>query len=310
MNSDLETDSQVPQEPDQNQQQKYPDRGNNKGLIGNIIKPKNTSDNSSPSTNQNQLQEITGQIKSATKSITGKLKDLFLSKDEPTQQIAPEKKNPADNYPDPTFIDKKYQDKTYQIPLNYLNNKSSPENFHIPPYDLNAEYKILFLMFQKVKDPYEIFSFRAMLDYINDKNLLNARDQYGNTLLMYAVRYKNNPAVKSLLSNGANPNVCNASGICPIHIAIFNKEYKIFDFLIKSYTDLTIKTPDNIDPLLYSIYGNNFYAFKALINHKSYSMLTKKDYEFLLKVVSDSQNENQNSDIYEYLLRKIEESQT
>jgi len=312
---------------------KYPDRGDNKGLVGDlfgILNNKNNADKSSiENTNKKQdnkqskdsfdldnfINETDSKQKNdsdnsvgnffttVTSAITKKISDIFAEKkqEQPAKQI--HKDNLANKYPDPTFFKIKKQDYEYKIPVQFLNDKKDPKNDHIPLVDEDKDYKILYLLFQKIKTYTQNGEILAMLEYIQNKNLVNIPDEYGNTLLNYSVRFNNSQSFNMLINYGANPNICNNSGICPIHIAIFNHQNYFFDILLKVNAKVDIKDKNESDAMLYSIYGGNLYAFLKLIDIPPYVNMQKNDLQYLLGIANDSEN----YEIYLDLKRRVED---
>ncbi len=301
------------------------DRGNNKGLIDSLknalasgsdgkkaepsssknvksIKMKDTFTSNAPDLQPPSIndadEKINGKIESEKTdgifaNIVNKVKDFFtLSDDTGVRQAKPlRKKSLADLYPDPRFKKADITDTKYSIPLVLLNDKTNPENSHIPSFDNHEDLKILFLMFKNIKNLDRIDSLKAMLDYIKNNKLIDTQDQYGNTMLNYATRYNNIQAFYLLIDAGANPNLCNASGICPIHTAISNFQHSIFNILLQTHTKYDLMDRKGFDPLLYSIHYGNLYAFKILINLEPYkSKLGCSDMKYLRGIAKEGEN--------------------
>ena len=319
---------------------KYPDRGNNPGLVGDLMGILDNSDvkskeNVDSKESKKKKQEKIKMEKSIPYQITNEdiinqsidPVDLTMPKDEDKkpsfwskflnaisektsnivssfaskEEVKIEKPKPkfnlADTFPDPTFYKIQKTDKFYKIPISILNDKTNAENLHIPSVDLSQDYKVLYLLFEKIKEDKQHQEIRAMLEHLKNKNLINKRDQYGNTLLNYAVRFNNLQSIHALIDYGANPNICNNSGICPIHLAIFNRQDYIFDLLAKAHIKYDLKDIYGFDPLIYSIYSGNYYAFIKLLQVSPYLDLRKQDFEYLLSLAKDGEN----YEIYEYI---------
>lgn len=188
--------------------------------------------------------------------------DLLHSKKEapPTQNVEPkEEKNPAEDFPDPLFFDAKYKSGTSEYSLLYLyNDKSSPENQHIPPIvDLSYIIDNIFTMIANYDNTADILLMIDALQYRNDINI-NKQDRYGNTLLHYAIRYHNRPVFDKLLSTRTiNPNICNNAYICPLHLAIYKNDiYEIQSLLIFG-ADIFYQNDRFEMPLIIAIKLNN-----------------------------------------------------
>ncbi len=313
------------------------DRGNNTGLLGGLAKALTEKDeddkkqNIKPSPNPSQSPQGDTEIdakksgfvipsldegsRARTSSdandgifarITKKIRRFFSSQQEEKPVVKALKKTGiADSYPNPTFKKADITDTKYQIPLVLLNDKTSPENAHIPSFDNHEEMKILFLMFQNVKNLDRIEHLKAMLDYVKNKRLINTQDQFGNTMLNYATRYNNIQAFYLLIDGGADPNICNKSGICPIHIAISNFEHDIFNILLQTHTKYDLVDRKGFDPLLYAIYHGNFYAFKVLMSLEPYrSKLDCGDMKYLKNLAKDGENVKIYSFVKDVILRQ------
>ncbi len=311
------------------------DRGNNKGLLGGLAKALIEKDddekklNNDPNTtglkqdnieidykkNGFKMPSLDEDSRAKTSNnqndgiftrITKKIRRFFSSQKE-EKPIAKELKKTsiADSYPAPTFKKADITDTKYQIPIVLLNDKTNPENAHIPSFDNHEEIKILFLMFQNVKNLDRIEHLKAMLDYIKNKRLINTQDQFGNTMLNYATRYNNIQAFYLLIDGGADPNICNKSGICPIHIAISNFEHEIFNILLQTHTKYDLMDRKGFDPLLYAIYHGNFYAFKVLMSLEPYrSKLDCGDMKYLKNLAKDGENVKIYSFVKDVVLRQ------
>ena len=145
------------------------------------------------------------------------------------------KKNPADDFPNPLFFDAKYPKTLREETLLYIyNDKSFNENLHIPPIiDLSYIVDTMFTMISNQDNTAEMLLMIDAIQARTDINI-NKQDRYGNTLLHYAIRYHNRAVFDKLLSTRAvNPNVCNNSYICPLHLSIYKDDaYEIKNLLI------------------------------------------------------------------------------
>jgi len=303
---------------DSKQIPKYPDRGANKGLVGGLLNVLNEDETGQAKESQvvevktNETKKVSDLKVNLTEEKSGgffdKLKQIAKSagsffssgdkKSDPKQEVKPAKKtNAADNFPNPTFYKINKTDKFYKIPISILNDKTNVENLHIPTIDISEDYKILYLLFLNIKGESKQEQIRAMLDYIKNKNLINMPDQYGNTLLVYAVRFNNLQSFHSLMEYGANPNVCNKSGLCPIHLAIFNHQNYIFDLLLKANTKYNLVDMNGFDPLIYAIYAGNGYAFHKLLELEPYNNLKASDFGYLLQFAEQGEN----YEIYQFI---------
>ena len=99
----------------------------------------------------------------------------------------------------------------------------------------------LHLISTKVND-FSIINTKAIQDSIElilqDGLDVDARDNFGNSPLHYAVRSSNHPAISSLLMNGADPNIKNiVNDSTPLHNAAAKGDKKILDILLMNQAD-------------------------------------------------------------------------
>lgn len=61
---------------------------------------------------------------------------------------------------------------------------------------------------------------------------MNQKDEYGNTLLIYAIKYTNIDCVELLLKFDIDPNITNNDGISPLLCAVKNENISIILLLL------------------------------------------------------------------------------
>ena len=71
---------------------------------------------------------------------------------------------------------------------------------------------------------------------------LNKRDEFGDTILMMAVKKNHYDIVKILLDNGACPDIFNFHGYTPLIIAAFNENVEIVELLMEHGSDVSSKS--------------------------------------------------------------------
>jgi hypothetical protein len=235
--------------------------------------------------------------------ITQKIrKALFTSNPKPKQVVQPKKPPkkapiPEDNsYPKPFFEDVSYEKNTSEIPMWIYEYKMNGQNKHLPLPDTEKEYAIYYNIFQLVRIPSK---YDELVKYVQASTELNHSDKFGNTPLLYAIRYQNNPAVKLLLYSHADPNICNNAGICPIHLVSFIGDMELFRVLLQNNADYSKKDNNQIDALLYSLYGGNMEIFTLLFNRDEYAKkINLNDLDVLIRLAFNSENMR----IYRYLV--------
>lgn len=271
------------------------------GLMTNIVEGLQST-NLIPGTNKsvtnvvNDSQSVLSKGIGAIRTGFTKLFSFGAETDPTPQTIAPppKPKSAASAYPNILFEDVKYYNKnTTMIPITLHNDKSNPENRHIPPYNQDAIYIAYFHLFEYAKDVTSLYKFSKVADVIDN---FDVYDVYRNTPLIYAVRYNNLHAVKIFLYKRANPNICNKKGICPIHLAAFNGQSYIYLLLKDSHANLAQPDSYNITPLMYALYGGNFNIFKDLLTSGAYRINRK----MLIEIANIAYN-NENIQIYTYI---------
>lgn len=241
-----------------------------------------------------------GRILSTIKKRFTKLKKIVVKEEvQPVRQE--DTRYPIEpQYPEPFFDDIKYRKDKFRedVPIWIFNDKSSPENRHIPVYDLDQKYKIYYSIFKYVKNIY----YRNHLIRASEvADTLDFYDEYGNTPLIYSIRYNNVFATKLLLARKANPSICNKNQICPVHLASFNGSNDILDLLLVNGVDLAQYDSEGIDSLIYAIYGGNFDTVMKLLDFEPFTTLNKDDMKYLAGIAYEAENIK----IYQYFLQQI-----
>ena len=119
----------------------------------------------------------------------------------------------------------------------------------------------LHLISTKVND-FSIINTNAIHDSIElilqDGLNVDARDNFGNSPLHYAVRSGNHPAIFGLLRNGANPNIQNiVNDSTPLHNAAAKGDKKILNILLMNQADPNIINKFGKKPIDYYKQFNN-----------------------------------------------------
>jgi len=195
--------------------------------------------------------------------------NIFSDKTEEVTDAQTEKAkkiNPAERFPDPFFYDAVYQKKeNTTVPIWLYNDKTNYENNHIP---MLFHYKyIIDDIFSIMRDPERTAEIILLIDTLakrNDVNL-NKQDKFGNTLLHYAIRYNNKAIFHQLLeTNGVNPNVCNYSYICPIHLAVYKQDSDEISQLVNYGVDLKYSNDRFEMPIIIAIRLHYYTAIYTL----------------------------------------------
>ena len=207
----------------------------------------------------------------AKKGFFAKLLDkvnIFANKDDDKQEVVVKEKksNPADKFPDPLFYDAIYSKNKYQkMPIWIFNDKSSYENNHIPPV-FNYKYIVddIFPMMRDSQRTPEVILLIDAIAGMSDVDL-NKQDKFGNTLLHYAIRYNNISVFQKLLStNAVNPNVCNYSYICPLHLSVYKQSDEEISQLVNYGADLRYSNDRFEMPIIIAIRLHHYNAIYTL----------------------------------------------
>jgi hypothetical protein len=181
-------------------------------------------------------------------------------------QKAPKKDvDPAKSFPDPLFYEAKYDMKRKFITYAYLyNDKTSRDNNHIPKlknYDIYSELFSLAKASSKQSRFYELFH-----SLVSDPSFnINEKDEFGNTLLLTAMRNGNYNVFFFLLNKDANPSICNKKNVCPTHLALYADNLVLLKALLEKNVNIRITDKDNMSPLQYAIYENKKEIFDLLL---------------------------------------------
>jgi hypothetical protein len=71
---------------------------------------------------------------------------------------------------------------------------------------------------------------------------LNKRDEFGDTILMAAVKKSHYSIAENLLFAGASPNIFNCRGYTPLMTAAFNENVKIVELLMENGANVLIES--------------------------------------------------------------------
>jgi hypothetical protein len=117
--------------------------------------------------------------------------------------------------------------KTQNIPAYvYINNPQLPEPLYMSQL-VSGAFKAI-----------QIGNIDALHALIDNYDLINSKDKFGNELLTTAVMFRRNSMAKFLISKGANINAANQYGTTPIIMAAINENHEIAEFLIKQHCNL------------------------------------------------------------------------
>ena len=232
--------------------------------------------------------------------------NIFADKEEVKQEIVekPKKVNPADKFPDPLFYDAIYKKSKYQkAPLWIFNDKSSYENNHIPPI-FNYKY-IVDDIFPIIMDAQRTPEVILLIDAIAGRGDvdLNKQDKFGNTLLHYAIRYNNMPVFEKLLSTDAvNPNVCNYSYICPIHLSVYKQSSQEISQLVNYGSDLKYSNDRFEMPIVIAIRLHYYNVIYTLARKHKEKGVTINEIDYIIFTAKQAGIPNIADELYKFFM--------
>jgi hypothetical protein len=189
--------------------------------------------------------------------------------DELTKKNKPTKKKKvvdlAKSFPDPFFYDAIYTKDTKFIAYAYLyNDKTNKDNDHIPKLKTYNAIKELFDIAKSEKGHdkfYELFKASKQDKTFN----INQTDAFGNTLLLTALRNGNLEIFLFLLSQNANPNICNNNNICPIQLAVYSNNIDATKALCVKGVNIRVRDNNGILVMQYAIYQRQIKIVQILL---------------------------------------------
>jgi hypothetical protein len=171
----------------------------------------------------------------------------------------------AKSFPDPLFYEAQYDMKSKFITYAYIyNDKTNRDNNHIPKlknYDIYSELFSLAKASSKQSRFYELFHSLVSESTFN----INEKDEFGNTLLLTAIRNGNYNVFFFLLNKDANPSICNKKNVCPLHLALYADNLILLKVLLEKNVNIRITDKDKMSPLQYAIYENKKEIFDLLL---------------------------------------------
>jgi ankyrin repeat protein len=205
-----------------------------------------------------------------------------LQKQERRTRKLTTKQNPASLFPDPFFYDAIYKEKNKFITYLYIyNDKSNRDNNYIPKivsYNMMQELFLLAKSSQKISKFYELFHASR-----EDKTFnINAVDEFGNTLLLTALRNGNFEIFFFLLTQNANVNICNKASVCPIQLAVYSNNINAVQAMCEKNVNINVRDKNGLLVMQYAIYQRNIEVFNLLLaRYLKYSPNQKERIELI-----------------------------
>lgn len=223
---------------------------------------------------------------------------------QPEQTEPIKEENPANKFPDPIFYDSIYPQKP--IAYSYLalhNDKTYYENHHIPPV-LDFSYVIddLFEMIPYYEKTSELITIIDSIQNRNDINL-NKQDKFGNTLLHYAIRFHNNAIFKKLLlTRTIDPNICNYSYICPIHLSIYKDDISEINSLVNYGANLQYANDRFEMPIITAIKIHHLNSIYALAQKHKEHGISMSELDYIIFTAKEEGLESVSRDLYLFFM--------
>lgn len=212
--------------------------------------------------------------------------------------------NPAEKFPDPIFYDAIYpQIPTEESLLWVYNDKSYYENQHIPPI-LNYAYIVddLFKIIPYYDRTPELLLILESIQNREDIDL-NKQDKFGNTLLHYAIRYHNRSAFEKLLmTRKVNPNICNFSYICPIHLSIYKEDTYELNRLITYGADLHYSNDRFEMPMITAIKLHHIDAVYTIAKRHKEKGISNNEIDYIVFTAKEEGLDSLAKDLYLFFM--------
>jgi len=116
---------------------------------------------------------------------------------------------------------------------------------------------------------------KAIPIFAANKQLLNAKDTYGNTPLILAVFGGHSHACEALLKAGADPSITDKNGHDALHIAARLGNYYVFDCFVANKQLLNAKDTDGLTPLMHAASEGHPKVCEALLKAGADLSITK-----------------------------------
>lgn len=195
----------------------------------------------------------------------------------------------AKNLPDPLFYDAIYNQNNKFITYAYVyNDKSNKDNAYIPKvynYKIEAELLKLAKSTNERSKFYELFNTSR-----EDKTFnINFTDQFGNTMLLTAMRNKNFEIFYFLLTQHANPDICNKANICAIHIAIHAFNFNLVKAICDVEGEIRMKDLNGVSPIEFAIFNDLEDIFDILLKRYLKYPINKQERLAMLEFANNAQ---------------------
>ncbi|MDA0617293.1 MAG: ankyrin repeat domain-containing protein, partial [Proteobacteria bacterium] len=205
---------------------------------------------------------------------------------------------------DPIFYDAIYpQISTDESLLWVYNDKSYYENHHIPPI-LNYNYIVddLFKIVSHYDRTPELLLILESIQNREDVDL-NKQDKFGNTLLHYAIRYHNRSVFEKLLmTRKVNPNICNFSYICPVHLSIYKEDTYELGRLITYGADLHYSNDRFEMPIITAIKIHHIDAVYTIAKRQKEKGLSNNEMDYIIFTAKEEGLDSVAKDLYLFFM--------
>ena len=124
----------------------------------------------------------------------------------------------------------------------------------------------------------------------NDKNILNAIDDKGSSMLILACYRGNHDVAKFLIDNGAELNYVSTNGTA-LMACVFKSEFQLVDELLKKNVNLDLTDVNGITALMLAVQIKNVEMVKKLLFAKANKELKCKQNKTAFEYAVFSNNE-------------------
>lgn len=173
--------------------------------------------------------------------------------------------NPAAKFPNPLFFDVIYENQPLFFAYSYIyEDKKNRDNRYIPELQ-NFNFTSELLKLAKARN--ERLDFYTLFNASKAKKNfdINHQDEKGNTMLLTALYYGNFEIFYFLVVQGADVNICNEYGVCPIQLGVYSNNDGVVEFLCNHKVDIMKVDKNGFSVFEYALYQRNYKISSTLL---------------------------------------------